>query len=119
MLRIVIDEDFDHRKLRGLVCWSPNLDYVLAQELSLFRVHGDPALLEWAAAEGRVLVTHDMRTMPKHAYDRIEAGEPVAGVIVVPKQLPISEVVEELHLIVECCDPSEFADQVKYLPLKS
>jgi predicted nuclease of predicted toxin-antitoxin system len=31
---------------------------------------GDPEVLAWAASEGRVVLTHDVRTMTRFAYDR-------------------------------------------------
>lgn len=34
----------------------------------------DPTVLEWAAQEGRVLLTHDVATITHHAYERVRAG---------------------------------------------
>ena len=44
----------------------------------------DPMVLEWAAREMRVLLTHDVRTMRYHAYARLAAGLSMPGVFVVP-----------------------------------
>jgi hypothetical protein len=43
------------------------------------RQAGDPAILEWAAQEGRVLLTHDVADMTKYAYERIRTGKPMPG----------------------------------------
>ena len=66
MLALLIDENFNQRILRGLKRAIPHLDSVLAQSAGLQGVH-DPPLLAWAAAQHRILVTHDVNTIPKHA----------------------------------------------------
>jgi len=40
----------------------------------------DPEVLEWAASENRLLLTHDASPMTKHAYARVESGKPITGV---------------------------------------
>jgi hypothetical protein len=116
MLRLLIDEDFNQRILRGLKRLQPGLDHALVQDAGLEGA-ADPLVLARAAELNRVLVTHDLKTMPKHAYARVQTGQAMAGVIAVPKRLSIGMAVEELHLIVECCEPSEFIDRVLFLPL--
>lgn len=77
----------------------------------------DPLLLGWAAENQRILVTHDSNTIPKYAYERIAVGEPMAGVIVIPDDLAIGTAIDDLTLMIECCDAKEFENQVKYLPI--
>lgn len=77
----------------------------------------DRDVLGWAAEQGRVLVTHDRRTMPVHAVDRIVNSESVAGLIIVSRQLPVSKVIEDLEIIVTCSDMSEWENVIKHLPL--
>jgi hypothetical protein len=116
MLPLLIDENFDHRILRGLRLRIPNLDYVVVQEME-FQGAKDKPLLAWAAEHQRIIVTHDVNTIPKYAYERIDAGEPMAGVIVVPEDLAIGIAIEELALLIECCAAEEFENQVKYVPI--
>ena len=70
MLRIFVDQDFDHDILRGLRLHLPNLDAVTALQAGLAR-SSDPEILAWTAAQNRVVVTHDRNTMSAHAYDRV------------------------------------------------
>jgi hypothetical protein len=77
----------------------------------------DPIILEWCAKEGRILLTHDVSTMTRYAYDRVKAELPMPGVFEVARHVPIGVVIEELLLIVECSDASEWEGQVRYLPL--
>jgi len=73
MLRLAADENFNHNIVRGLLRRKPNLDIVCIQDVGLSEAD-DPAILEWAANENRVLLTHDVSTMTYYAYERIQAG---------------------------------------------
>ncbi len=57
----------------------------------------DPLLLAWAAENQRILVTHDVNTIPRYAYERVRAGQPMPGVIVIPEDLAVGKAIEELR----------------------
>ena len=116
MLRLLIDENFDQRILRGLRLEIPGIDYIVVQDTKLKGLR-DPLLLAWAAENQRIIVTHDVNTMPRHAYDRVRAGQPMPGVIVIPEDFSVGKAIEELATMVECCEPEEMINQVKYLPI--
>ena len=77
----------------------------------------DPPLLQEAAVLHRVLVTHDLKTIPRYAYERVAAGAPMPGIIAIPEDLPIGQAIEELHIVVACLEEHELENQVLYLPL--
>jgi hypothetical protein len=79
--------------------------------------HEDPEVLDWAALRQRVVLTHDVNTMTKYAYERLAAGQSLPGVIIVPKELPIGTAIEELVTLLYCSSPEEFPDRVIHLPL--
>jgi hypothetical protein len=116
MLRLLIDQDFNHHVLRGLTARIPGLDAVTARQAGLSNAP-DPDLLAWAASEGRLLVTHDKKTMPDHAADRLASGERIAGVLIVPGRPRITEVIDDLEIIVECSEAADWEGVIKYLPL--
>ena len=116
-LKFLTDADFDNDILRGLLRRKPNLDIVRVQNEGL-RTADDPTILEWAANERRVLLTHDVNTMTAHAYARLKAELPMPGIFVVPQTLVISHAIEDLLLIAECSTEGEFEGQVIYLPLQ-
>lgn len=62
MLRLITDHNFDGRILRGLQRRIPHLDVVHAFAVGL-AMADDPALLAWAAAQDRVVLTHDANTL--------------------------------------------------------
>src|SRR5574341_325698 len=116
MLRLLIDENCNQRILRGLRLRIPALDYVIVQETAMQSIQ-DPPLLREAAVLHRVLVTHALKTVPRHAYARVAAGEPMPGIIAVPDDLPIGQAIEQLHIVVECAEDNDLENQVLYLPL--
>ncbi|HEX9960988.1 MAG TPA: DUF5615 family PIN-like protein, partial [Pyrinomonadaceae bacterium] len=73
MLRILFDQNFNHRILRGLVERISNLNFVTTQIINK-EDEVDPKLLELALAENRIIITHDINTFPKYAYERIKKG---------------------------------------------
>jgi hypothetical protein len=58
----------------------------------------DLKVLELAAQQGRILVTHDRKTMPSQFAEFIVTRQST-GVIIVSKKLAIEVVVEDLVLI--------------------
>jgi hypothetical protein len=112
----MVDENFDHRILRGLESQLPDLDFIVVQHTE-FRGVEDPQLLALAAEQNRTLITHDLKTIPKFVYERVPAKLPTPGAIAVPDSLPIGQAIEELASLVACSEPNEFVDLVRYLPL--
>ena len=116
MLRLLFDENFNHRILHGLELRLPDLDYLAAQEIEL-KGATDREVLAWAAGENRIVVTHDFETMLKFAYDRIVASERMPGLIAVPQTMPIGRAIEDLATVIQCSDPAELENSVLHLPL--
>ena len=56
--------------------------------------------------------------MPYHAANRIARSEHVAGVIIIPRRLPVIQVINDLEIIVSCSDMDERESVIKYLPLQ-
>lgn len=116
MIKLATDENFDGDVLRGLLRRQPNLDVVRVQDAGLADTP-DPVILEWAANEGRVVLTHDRNTVPNFAYDRVRANQPMPGVFLVSDHMPKGQAVEELLIAIHCLTPDEAKDQVIYFPL--
>jgi uncharacterized protein DUF5615 len=116
MLPLATDADVHGGVIRGLRRHVPDIDLVRAQEVGL-RTAGDPAVLGWAAAEGRVLVTQDQNTMTGHAYDRVRAGLPMPGLLVIGGGVTIGQAINELVLVACCGLPQDFENRVQFLPL--
>ncbi len=115
-MRLLADENFHGDVLRGLLRMEPKLDILRVQDTDYFQA-ADPALLEWAAKENRILLTHDVHTMTKHAYDRLRAGLPMPGVIEVREDLPMGQAIEEILIALLASRPHELANRITYIPL--
>jgi len=116
MLKLLIDENLDQRILRGLQLHVPGLWYTVVQETGLAGAQ-DAALLQWAAENQHVLVTHDRKTMLAAADERRRSGQTTAGVVIVKKELPLARAIEDLVLLLECSAESDLENQVVFIPL--
>jgi predicted nuclease of predicted toxin-antitoxin system len=117
MLPLAADEDVHGHILRGLRLREPHIDLVRIQDAGLAGSI-DPVILEWAAKEGRVLITQDMRTMIGYAWARVKARQSMPGVIVRDETaVTIRQAIDDLLVIALCSAADDFKDQVFYLPL--
>jgi hypothetical protein len=51
---------------------------------------------------GAAIVTHDISTLAKHAFDRIAAGQPMPGVFAVRSVATLGQAIDDLILVTEC-----------------
>lgn len=116
MLRFAADENVNGDVVRGLLRRNPKLDIVRIQDVGLSGTD-DASVLQWAANQGRVIVTHDISTLATHAFDRIAAGQPMPGVFEVQSVAPIGQAIDDLILLAECSVEGEWEGQVRFLPL--
>jgi predicted nuclease of predicted toxin-antitoxin system len=117
MLLLVADENFNNDILRGLLRRDPSLDIVRIQDIGLTKA-SDPVVLEWAAQENRVLLTHDRNTLTKFAYQRVMEGKPMPGVIEVDRSVPMSVAIDDILLLALSTKRGEWEGQIIYLPLR-
>lgn len=116
MLRLLIDENFDHDILRGLVRRVPQLDFLVVAQIGLGGT-ADIDLLRWAARENRTIVTHDRKTMIPDAEQLLAQLESIAGVILVPHGMGIGAAINDLELSVLAQSQPEMRDRIQRLPL--
>ena len=114
MLRLLTDENFNQRILRGLRRRINKLDCILAQDALIAGI-SDEVLLDLCAIDGRVIVTHDAKTMIGHAVSRIDKGLPI--LILVPARLDIGRAIEDLEVLLKCATESDLRHRIVYLPL--
>jgi len=114
-VRYQADADLNLVILLAAVRREPAIDFRTAVAAGLAGLT-DPEVLAVAAREGRVLVTHDQRTMPRH-FAEWTTTERSPGLILVPQHLHVSVAVEELLLIWGATEAEEWTNRVCYLPL--
>jgi predicted nuclease of predicted toxin-antitoxin system len=118
MLRLAADENVNSALIRGVLRRNPGLDLVRVQDVGL-RGADDVTVLAWAAREGRVLITYDVKTVPPAAYARITQGQPMPGVIAVLATAALGTVIDDLVLLATVTEPAEWEGKVEYLPLST
>jgi hypothetical protein len=116
-LHSLADENFRGSVVREVLRRYPVLDIVRVQDVGLMTAP-DPVVLDWAAQEGRILLTHDVKTNTVYAYDRVRAGPPMPGIIEVSRDISIGQAIEELLILLECSEDGELDGQIIYLPLR-
>jgi predicted nuclease of predicted toxin-antitoxin system len=70
MISLLADENLDANIVRGILRRLDGVDIVRVQDVDLTGAD-DPAVLAWAAEHGRVLVTHDVETVTRFAFERV------------------------------------------------
>lgn len=116
MLRYLADEDFDNRILRAFRRRELELDWIRVQDAGLSGCD-DEAVLDFAAANQRIVLTRDVSTMTAAAYGRIGRSQSMPGLIVVSHRMAIGHAVDELTFLARESATNEWAGQVIWLPL--
>jgi hypothetical protein len=98
MVRFLADASLHHAIVIGCIRREPAIDFVSARVAKLDGL-SDPDVLALAAAQRRILVTHDFRTMPRHFADFLAAGATSPGVFLVKQRTPLAAVIDDLVLI--------------------
>jgi len=114
-LRFQADVNLNERILRAACRREPALEFHTAEAESLGGLP-DPKVLERAAEEGCILVTHDLQTMPRH-FAAFITTQQSAGLLLVPQSLPIAAAVDDLLLIWSTMEAEEWINLMWYLPL--
>jgi Domain of unknown function (DUF5615) len=118
-IRFLADHDFRDSIVEGLRRERPDCDILMVRDAGLLH-RPDPDLLAYAQQHGRMLLTHDKRTMPGHMDDFVRAlphGEHSPGGFLVPQRMAIGPAIQELLLIWEASEPDEWRDCITFLPL--
>lgn len=116
MIRLATDENFNRDIVRGVLRRKLDVDILRVRDAGLSGAD-DPTVLEWAAREGRVLLTHDANTMTRYAYERVVRGQSMPGVFEIRRTVPMARAISDILVLAECSVEGEWEGQVRYLPL--
>ena len=116
MIRFAADHNLNDAIVNALIREIPLLDIVCVRDVGLAGAK-DPEILEWAAGQRRIVITHDKKTMPDFAAQRIRAAQRMPGLIIAMANAPIGRVIADLLLILECSRPEEWENRIQYLPI--
>jgi hypothetical protein len=116
MVAFLTDEDVRGAIIDGLRRHHPAVDVVRVVDVGLAGMDDD-VVLDWASAQGRVVVTQDISTMTDAANERVAAGTAMSGLIVAPDYVPIAKVILDLAFIDNVSSAAEFQNNTLWLPL--
>jgi hypothetical protein len=115
MVRFLADASLHDAIVTGCLRREPAIDFLSAHEARLEGVP-DPDVLAFATNQNRILVTSDLRTMPRHFGDFLEANGQCAGVFLVRQRAPLAEVIEARLLVWAASDADEWKNRVVEIP---
>lgn len=116
MIKILADQNFNGRILKGLKSRLSDLDCLTTYEIGMQK-YKDYDLLTFAAEENRIILTHDARTFPRYIREKIEKGEKIAGVIIVSNKCSIGQAIDEIQIALICNTESEWQNNITRIPL--
>lgn len=117
MIKFAADENLNNNIVPGMLRRNPKIDLVRIQDAGLSGAD-DPTLLRWCAEQNRILLTNDVSTITKYAYQRIVAGQPMPGVFEINRNVSLATAIEDLLLVAELSEAGEWEGQIRYLPLR-
>jgi hypothetical protein len=110
-VRFRADHDLDRDIVRGLIRVQPEIDF----EAEPLKGLDDESVLGLACREGRVLVSHDISTIPA-LFFRLRGTRELPGVILTPQSFPIGQTIEGLRMVWMLTESSEWVNRICYLP---
>jgi hypothetical protein len=114
-IRYQADADLNEDIVTGVRRRAPEIDFQTAQEARLENLK-DTDVLRLAAQSGRILVTHDRRTMPAH-FGRFIETQRSPGLFIISQRADLLLIIEELILIWMASEGEEYINSLCALPL--
>ena len=109
------DADLNEDIVAGVLRRVPEIDFQTAHDAELMNL-SDPEVLLRAAQEGRILVSHDRRTMPTY-FGRFIENHESPGLIIISQNAELLMVIEELILIWSASEAEEYVNSIRALPI--
>jgi hypothetical protein len=113
-IRFQADADLRQAIVTGTIRRQPEIDFQSAYE-ALLEGKKDPEVLAIAAQDGRVLVTHDRKTMPIE-FGKFIMSQTSSGVLIILQKMSVSEAIEAIVLVWEASTTEEWVNQIMSIP---
>ena len=115
--KFLVDHDLNEQIVVGVLRGAPAAEFRRVRELG-FATRNDAFLLDYAAGQGLIIVSHDVNTKPAAAYERLGDGRAVAGLFMVQQTYPVGPIIDQLLLIWSAIEQEEWANHVVFLPMR-
>ena len=77
----------------------------------------DPEILHWCEHNNFILVTNNRRSMPIHLTEHLDKNRGIPGIFVLRRKSTIGEIINDLVLISQIGNPSDYQNRITYIPL--
>ena len=114
-IRFQADNDLNFAIVKAVRRMQPAIDIASAHDCELDG-RPDAEVLDRAATTGRVLISHDLQTMPDHFRSRSVSGDSSPGLLLALQSTPVRAVAESIVLVSRAAEQEELRDQVRNLP---
>jgi Domain of unknown function (DUF5615) len=114
-VRFLADASLNHNIVAACLRAEPALDFLSAVDADLEGMP-DEEVLALAAVHSRILVTHDLKTMPHYFGDFVQSGRGSPGVFLVSQRRAVSAVAEALVLVWAASEASEWTNRILEIP---
>ena len=113
--RFQADADFNQKIIAGLRRREPALDFQTALKGNVIG-RPDHEVLLLAARAGRILVTHDRRSMPGH-FARFIQKQASPGLLIVEQDLDLATAIDDLLLVWAASSSEEWENKIGFVPI--
>ena len=113
-LRFQADADLNEDIVTGVLRREPRVDFQTATAAGL-RLLSDLQVLALAAREGRVLVSHDRRTMPQ-AFGEFVRSNVSPGVFIISQKTDLLTAIDGLLLVWMISEAEEWTNHLGTIP---
>ena len=114
--RFLADNDLNDAIVLAVLRREPAAEFARLRDLGM-ATWSDREVLNFAARERWIVVSHDVNTMREAAATRLVTGLPMSGLLLVHQRTPVSAIIESLLLIWAASEAEEWAGQIEFLPL--
>lgn len=112
--RFQADADLNEDIVTGILRREPAVDFQTATTADL-RLLSDLQVLTLAAREGRILVSHDRRTMPR-AFAEFLRSNQSPGLLIVSQKTDVLTAIDGLLLVWTSSEAEEWVNQLGTIP---
>jgi hypothetical protein len=114
-IQYLADENLRRAVVLGVRRREPTISFAEAFEVEASG-KDDLAVLRIAVTEGRVLVSYDVRTMPRF-FDEFIRLQRSPGLVLIPQRLAMKIAIEELVLLWIASEAHEWENRICFLPV--
>ena len=115
-IRFQADADLNKAIVTGVLRREPSIDFQTSMAARL-RGLKDSEVLALSAEQKRVLISHDVGTMPAHFQSFTAPGKYSPGVFLIPQSLELGRAIEELVIVWLASDPSDWEGRLVWFPI--